>query len=330
MAPAKALWPPTAGSNATTPASSSMPWFLIRRCIARSPSLSHHIPPSIPLLPRPPPFISLLWANPWAPALRCNQPLPIPASKLSSPKLLSQVSAKPLTITPGCAGRRSSEKHSSRPSVGRFSIAANRSRDSMPPKSRRKNPWPPEPSPSFSSVTKKTSPSPAATRKGSTPPPAAPNSSGSSPARFTPRPSAFSPWNFAAASSPSSRRWLLLRIPTPSRLGLVFSLSQERERAAFAALELGDSLESEFSPLWICFLFSIFHSLYGLCAFWILRVLCVNSFSSSFRRPPRFPFRAQTAHRLAQTHRQRRDGFHALPSALRKLVVVSSTDFGEQ
>src|SRR5882672_10806823 len=100
------------------------------------------------------------------------------------------------------------------------------------------------------------------------PPPAAPNNSGLSQARFTPRPWVFSPWNFAAASLRSSRRWLLLRIPTPSRLGLVFSLSQERERAAFAALELGDSLESEFSPLWICFLFSIFHlplSLWSLC-----------------------------------------------------------------
>ena len=103
-------------------------------------------------------------ANPWAPASRCNPPRPTRASKRSPPKRPSQVFAKPLMITPDCAGRRCSEKRFSRPSVGRFSIAENLSRDSTPPKSPRKNPWPREPSLSFSSATKRMSRFPAATR----------------------------------------------------------------------------------------------------------------------------------------------------------------------
>src|SRR6266403_2230106 len=136
------------------------------------------------------------------------------------------------------------------------------------------------------------------------PPHAAPNNSGLSQARFTPRPSVFSPWNFPAASSPSSRRWLLLRIPTPSRLGLVFSLSQERERAAFAALELGDSLESEFSPLWICFLFSIFYFLFSalsmvsvLSGFSVFSVLIRFLHCSGVRRVSHSALRRRTVSR---------------------------------
>src|SRR6267142_6091719 len=306
-----APWPPTAGSNATTLAPSSMPWSLIRRCIARSPSLSHHLPPSIPLLhlrpllPRPPPFISLLWANPWAPASRCNPPLPIPASKLSSPKPPSQVFAKRLTITLGSENIPGSEKLSSRLSVGRFSIAANRSRDSMPPKYRRKNPWPRAPFPSYSSVTKKMLRSPAVIRKGFTPPPAAPNNSGLSPARFTPRPSVFSPWNFAAASSPSSRRSLLLRIPTPARFGLVSSRSQERERAAFAVLELSDALESEFSSLsvlsgfalYFYFLFFVLSMVSVLSGFSVFSVLILSLHRSGVRRASHFALRRRTVSR---------------------------------
>src|SRR5437879_7701640 len=106
-----------------------MHWFLIRRCIAQSPSFPHYLPPSIPLLHlpppllQPPPFISSLWANPWARALRCNPPRPIRASKQSSPKRLSQAFAKQLTITLGSENIPGSEKLSSRLSVGRFSIA---------------------------------------------------------------------------------------------------------------------------------------------------------------------------------------------------------------
>src|SRR5216684_3717840 len=82
-------------------------------------------------------FTSSPLANPWAPASPCNPRPLIPASKLSSLKPRSPISAKGLTITPVCENSPGSARLSSLPAPGRCCIAPKDSPVFRPRKSHR-------------------------------------------------------------------------------------------------------------------------------------------------------------------------------------------------